>query len=477
MRPPRPGSLSVSRLWPPTRPRVGYLLLVLRRRRFSPLRSGSRSTSPTPRSSRTRRPEPERRSLAVQRAWKLLRSRGIFRGRGPAPKVAFLYTGQGSQYPNMLRDLAETDPIVGEVFDQADRVMAPLLGGKRLRDYLFVDVDDQAAMAQAEEHLRQTEITQPAVLSVDNALTQLLADRGLRPDFVMGHSLGEYGALVAAGALPFEDALEAVSARGREMADLEVEDPGLMAAVFAPLGEIEDVVEAIHGNVVVANINSTGQAVIGGATAAVKQAEKALTTAGHTVMRLPVSMAFHTSIVAPASEPLKQSLLRLRLGPPIIPIVANVSGDFYPMGPDVAPEMIDILGRQVASPVQFLRGLHTLYEHGVRLFVEVGPKKALHGFVEETFSEQPDVSALFTNHPKWGDAVSFNQALCGFYAAGLGGPPQPNAVVTPTVIAGAGDRANVEPRFCTADRSRSAPRGRHPLGPVRRTWPVGRSVR
>ena len=133
-------------------------------------------------------------------------------------------------------------------------------------------------MAQAEEHLRQTEITQPAVLSVDNALTQLLADRGLRPDFVMGHSLGEYAALVAAGALPFEDALEAVSARGREMADLEVEDPGLMAAVFAPLGEIENVVEAIHGNVVVANINSTGQAVIGGATAAVKQAEKALTS-------------------------------------------------------------------------------------------------------------------------------------------------------------------------------------------------------
>ncbi len=313
--------------------------------------------------------------------------------------------------------------------------MAPLLGGKRLRDYLFVDAGDQAAMAQAEENLRQTEITQPAVLTVDNALTQLLADHGLRPDFVMGHSLGEYAALVAAGALPFEDALEAVSARGREMANLDIEDPGLMSAVLAPLGEIEKVVDAIHGNVVIANINSTGQAVIGGATEAMKQAETALTSAGHTVMRLPVSMAFHTSIVAPASEPLKQSLVRLRLGPPIVPVVANVSGDFYPMGPDSVPAMIDILGRQVASPVQFLRGLHTLHEHGARLFVEIGPKKALHGFVEETFSDQPDVTALFTNHPKWADPVSFNQALCGMYAAGLGGPPQRSTAVAPTVTA------------------------------------------
>ncbi len=369
-------------------------------------------------------------------AWKLLRSRGIFRGRGEAPKVAFLYTGQGSQYPNMLRSVAETEPIVGDIFDEADRVMAPLLDGTKLRDYLFVDPDDPAAMAKADEQLRRTEITQPAVLTVDHALTQLLAAHGMRPDFVMGHSLGEYGALVAAGALPFEDALYAVSARGREMADLDIEDRGLMAAVFAPLAEIEKVVEAIDGNVVVANINSNTQAVIGGATPAVELAEQALTAAGHTVVRLPVSHAFHTSIVAPASKPLKAALAGLRLVPPAIPIVANITGDFYPTGADVVPEMIDILGRQVASPVQFLRGLHTLYDQGVRVFVEVGPKKALHGFTEEVLGDKSDVSALFTNHPKWGDAVSFNQALCGLYAAGLGGPSRQVSAETPNEVAG-----------------------------------------
>ena len=405
-------------------------------------------------------------------AWRLLRAKGVFRGQGPAPKVAFLYTGQGSQYPNMLRELAETNPIAADTFDEADRVMAPLLEGNRLRDYLFVDPNDKAAMASANKQLMRTEITQPAVLSVDHALTRLLGEHGIRPDFVMGHSLGEYGALVAAGALPFEDALEAVSARGREMANIDVEDHGLMAAVVAPLEEIEQVVEAAKGNVVVANINSTSQAVIGGASAAVEQAETALRAAGHTVVRLPVSHAFHTSIVAPASEPLKTALARLRLQPPGIPIVANVSGDFYPMGPDVVPEMIDILGRQVASPVQFLRGLHTLYENGARVFIEVGPKKALHGFVEEVLGHEPDVSALFTNHPKWGDAVSYNQALCGLYAAGLGGTPEPG----PEKAAFSQENAfsGALPAVATGKRPENAPGA--PLIPQHRYAELGRLV-
>ena len=239
---------------------------------------------------------------AGEAAWRMLRLRGVYRGRGPAPKVAFLYTGQGSQYPNMLRALAEREPRVAAVFEEADRVMTPLLQGRPLRAVIFVDGEDPAAVAKAEEELRQTEITQPAVLTVDHALTRLLDGYGMRPDFVMGHSLGEYGALTAAGALPFEDALEAVSARGREMANIDIEDRGLMAAVFAPLAEVERVVGGIDGNVVIANINSQSQAVIGGATEAVQRAMAALTEAGHQVVQLPVSHAFHTSIVAPASR-------------------------------------------------------------------------------------------------------------------------------------------------------------------------------
>ena len=114
----------------------------------------------------------------------------------------------------------------------------------------------------------QTEITQPAVLATDLSLTRLLAAYGIAPDMVMGHSLGEYGALVAAGSLTLEAAMEAVSARGREMASISVEDNGAMAAVFGPLAEIEKVVAAAEGYVVIANINSYSQAVVGGATKA-----------------------------------------------------------------------------------------------------------------------------------------------------------------------------------------------------------------
>jgi len=351
--------------------------------------------------------------------WKALRAQGIFRGHGPAPKVAFLYTGQGSQYVNMLRPLRAAEPIVAETFAEADRVMTPLLG-KPLSDFIFVDDANTEAVAKAEDDLRQTAITQPAVLATDLALTRLLAAYGIEPDFTMGHSLGEYGALVGAGALPFGDSLEAVSARGRGMTQVAMKDNGRMAAVFAPLEEIERILKTINGYVVIANVNSSRQAVVGGESKAVEQAMEAFQKAGYDVAALTVSHAFHTSIVAGASEPLRQVLERLHLESPRLPIVANTNGEFYPMGPDVVPQMVDILTQQVASPVQFVKGLRTLYDAGARMFVEVGPKKALQGFAEDVLGGSNDVVSLFTNHPKVGDVVAFNQALCGLYAAGLG---------------------------------------------------------
>jgi acyl transferase domain-containing protein len=351
--------------------------------------------------------------------WKALRAQGIFRGQGRAPKVAFLYPGQGSQYVNMLRPLSAVDPIVAETFAEADRVMKPLLG-KPLTEFIFVDKADPAAIAQAEDDLRQTAITQPAVLGTDLALTRLLAAYGITPDFTIGHSLGEYGALVAAGGLPFEDALEAVSARGREMTNFATADRGRMAAVFAPLSEIERILQQIKGYVVIANINSEHQAVIGGASDAVTQAMQAFQNAGYEVSALSVSHAFHTSIVASASEPLRRVLQRLHLAAPRLPVVANTNGEFYPTGADAVPKMLDILAEQVAAPVQFVKGLRTLYEAGARVFVEVGPKKALQGFAEDVLGSRGDVVSLFTNHPKNGDVPAFNQALCCLYAAGLG---------------------------------------------------------
>ncbi len=384
--------------------------------------------------------------------WKALRAQGIFRGRGPTPKVAFLYTGQGSQYVNMLAQLRATEPIVAETFAEADRVMAPLLG-KPLSEFIFVDNADAEAVAKAEEDLRQTEITQPTVLAIDLALTRLLAAYGVAPDFTMGHSLGEYGALVAAGGLPFADSLEAVSARGRGMTEVATRDNGRMAAVFAPLEEIERILKTIDGYVVIANVNSNRQGVIGGASHAVEQAMEAFQKAGYDVAPLPVSHAFHTSIVAGASEPLRRVLERLHLESPRLPIVANTNGEFYPTGPDVVPQMLDILTQQVASPVQFVKGLRTLYDAGARVFLEVGPKKALQGFAEDVLGGHGDVVSLFTNHPKFGDLVAFNQALCGLYAAGLGRGTA-DVLREPTVTAvGAPVEA---PRPIAADRESDA---------------------
>ncbi|HET7206046.1 MAG TPA: type I polyketide synthase, partial [Terriglobales bacterium] len=361
------------------------------------------------------------KAFAVNQApmWKAFRAQGIYRGHGPTPKVAFLYTGQGSQYVNMLKPLRELEPIVADTFAEADRVMTPLLG-KPLSYFIFVDGSNGRAIEKAEDDLRQTAITQPAVLATDLALTRLLAAYGVQPDFTMGHSLGEYGALVAAGALPFSDALEAVSARGREMTRVSMKDNGRMAAVFGPLEEIERLLKTVQGYVVIANLNSEHQAVIGGASDAVERAIGVFQKAGYEVTPLPVSHAFHTSIVAPASEPLREMLKRLHLESPRVPIVANVNGEFYPTGPNAVAQMLDILAQQVAAPVQFVKGLTTLYQAGARVFVEVGPKKALQGFAEDVLGARDDVISLFTNHPKLGDVISFNQALCGLYATGLG---------------------------------------------------------
>ncbi len=419
--------------------------------------------------------------------FRMLRQQGVFVGRGPAPKVAFLYTGQGSQYVNMLQDLRALEPIVADTFAEADAVMTPLLG-RPLSSYIFVDGDDPDAVAQLEQQLLQTEITQPAVLATDASISRLLGAYGMRPDMVMGHSLGEYGALVAAGSLTFAAALEAVSARGREMASLSVEDNGAMAAVFGPLTEIERIVDETPGYVVIANINSNNQAVIGGATDAVRAAVETFGAAGIQAVRIPVSHAFHTSIVAPASVPLVATLERLDVQPPQIPLVANVTGDFYPSDA-TSQTMLDLLGKQVASPVQFVKGLHTLYDAGARVFVEVGPKRALHGFVEDVLGEHADVLALFTNHPKHGDAASFNQALCGLWASGVGldepsAPASPvaasaaEAVAAPATVSGHADGAVRTRRSHRA--ARPAVRGRDRGGAAhlrRRPGRIGRRSR
>lgn len=358
-------------------------------------------------------------------AWQALTAQGVYRGSGKAGKVAFMFPGQGSQYVNMLKDLCEAEPLVADTFKEADAIMTPILG-RPLTSYIYVEGDEES-IKQAEAALRDTAITQPAMLTANVALLRLMEKFGFKPDFVIGHSLGEYAALVASGVLTFAEALEVVSARGREMKKVSVADNGGMVAVSAPIQEVERILQGISEYVVIANINSPLQSVVGGSTPGIQAALEAFEKAGYQATRIPVSHAFHTKIVAPASEPLKQVIARMNLQAPKIPVAANVTGQFYPTSRE---EILDILGRQVASPVQFINGMETLYNAGARVFVEIGPKRVLNALANDIFKDRSGIMLLATNHPRKGAVVSFNEAVCGLLAAGIvpGKQPQPELV-------------------------------------------------
>ncbi|MRS02898.1 acyltransferase domain-containing protein, partial [bacterium] len=346
--------------------------------------------------------------------WSALQAHGIYRGSGTPGKTVFMFPGQGSQYVNMIRDLLEVEPVVRDTFKEADDILTPILG-RPLTSYIYADGNEEA-LAQAEKELKNTTITQPALLTANVALLRLMAKFGFSPDFAIGHSLGEYAALVASGVLTFSEALEVVSARGREMSKIKVEDPGGMAAVSAPLEEVEKVIKAVDGYIVIANVNSPVQSVLGGTSEAIESAISMFKDAGFQAVRIPVSHAFHTKIVAPASEPVRQVIERMHVMAPKIPIVANVTGELYPT---TAAEITDILAKQVASPVQFVKSMQTLYALGARVFVEVGPKRVLNALASDNMKGKTDTIVLATNHPRKGGQASFNEALCGLYAAGV----------------------------------------------------------
>jgi malonyl CoA-acyl carrier protein transacylase len=356
-------------------------------------------------------------------AWNALTAQGVYRGSGKAGKVAFLFPGQGSQYINMLRDLCEAEPVVQATFDEADRIMTPILG-RTLTSYIYVEGDEET-LKKAELDLRNTKITQPALLTANVAMLRLLAKFGFLPDMVIGHSLGEYGALVASGVLTFTEALEVVSARGREMSKLVLADNGAMAAVPGPLAEVERILKGIAGYVVIANINSPLQSVIAGETAAVEAAVVAFQAINIQATRIPVSHAFHSRIVAPASVPLRQVITRMNIQAPRIPIAANVTGELYPSGRE---DILDLLAQQVASPVQFIKGIETLYAQGGRVFVESGPKRVLSALGTDILKDRQGIALLATNHPRKGGVPSFSEALCGLYAAGVGAAAESNLV-------------------------------------------------
>jgi [acyl-carrier-protein] S-malonyltransferase len=296
-----------------------------------------------------------------------------------SPKIAFLFPGQGSQAVGMGRKLAERFPVAAQTFSEADAALGfPL---------------SQLCFEGPEEDLRLTENTQPAIMTVSVAAARVLGEHGVTPALAAGHSLGEWSAHVIAGTLSFADAVRAVKARGRAMQQAVPAGQGAMAAVLAlDAAQVSEACqEAAHETGLVvqaANLNSPGQTVISGATAAVEKAAALCKARGaRRAVILPVSAPFHSTLMQPAQEELARVLASITLHDPRIPVAANITGELV----TTADATRDALIRQVTGAVRWVDCVQALKTAGAEVFIEVGPGKVLCGLLKQI---DPELKAL-----------------------------------------------------------------------------------
>ena len=288
-------------------------------------------------------------------------------------KVAWIFPGQASQYVGMASDLHSDFQQAGELFNRAEEVL-----GFDLKEVCFNGPN---------QVLIQTRYTQPAIFVHSCILNSILKEKGLKKDFVAGHSLGEYSALVSSGALDFESALEAVKYRSQFMQEACDQNKGTMAAVMGmELEEVQQVLEKVEG-ATSANYNSPGQVAISGEVEAVQKAGEALLSAGaKRVIPLKVGGAYHSPLMEPARGKMEKVLEDLNFSRFSVPVIANVSAEAVTDG----DTMRQMLSRQITSAVLWYPSLRRMVELGVNTFIEVGPGKVLQGLVKRSFPPKGD---------------------------------------------------------------------------------------
>jgi acyl transferase domain-containing protein/NAD(P)H-dependent flavin oxidoreductase YrpB (nitropropane dioxygenase family)/NAD(P)-dependent dehydrogenase (short-subunit alcohol dehydrogenase family) len=318
--------------------------------------------------------------------------RGIYFSASSKPQqgecIAFLFPGQGSQYPNMLSQLAMVFPEVRQSFDHAESVLEGRLE-RPLGKFIFPPSSFTSEQEKyAKEALTRTDVAQPALGAASLGIFRLLTRLGVRPGLLAGHSYGDYVALCAGGALSAEDLIRLSYERGRSIREATDRMPGAMAAIEADADTVVAVINGLDG-VMAANLNSPSQTVISGTVDGVRAALECLGKHGIRGQLIPVSCAFHSPLVAPAGDPFAQALASCSFKAPLIPVYANTTAKPYPAEPG---SMVNLLRQHLTSPVRFRDEIESMYADGVRCFIEVGPQGVLTGLVAQTLAGRPHLA-------------------------------------------------------------------------------------